>query len=278
MRARGSHGNSDGCCVEKRHAHTGADRRRRAGRPRSCRRSRLARHRMHWWWSRATARSRIPAPMPRTRAPWSSSAAGGSRTGCARPARRRTSRTPCSISQRSPASRSRASSGPATAARARTAISPERPQRCNQLWLDPILRERAELSQRDAAAARRFESFEQDDDGVVATVHDLVTRRAAARFRPTISSHAAAAHSSIQKTLGIEMQRHAGARIQSQHLLPHAGAVVASRQGQGGAAFLRRRAGHLAHAGAARRPRAVAARPARQGLFRQCRRGGRLGA
>ena len=48
-------------------------------------------------------------------------------------------------------------------------ISPERPQRCNQLWLDPILRDRAGSFPSVTLRLRcRFESFEQDDGGVVA--------------------------------------------------------------------------------------------------------------
>ena len=43
-------------------------------------------------------------------------------------------------------------------------ISPERPQRCNQLWLDPILRERATGFPTVSLRMRcRFESFEQDE-------------------------------------------------------------------------------------------------------------------
>ena len=84
-------------------------------------------------------------------------------------------------------------------------ISPERPQRCNQLWLDPILRDRARSFPRVRLRLRcRFESFEQDDGGVVATVHDLVT---GARERIAVDYLVACCggHSAIPKTLGIEM-------------------------------------------------------------------------
>src|ERR1700677_1952508 len=45
-----------------------------------------------------------------------------------------------------------------------TAISPESPQRCNQLWLDPILRARANsFPSIDLRYRCRFESFTEDD-------------------------------------------------------------------------------------------------------------------
>jgi 2-polyprenyl-6-methoxyphenol hydroxylase-like FAD-dependent oxidoreductase len=94
---------------------------------------------------------------------------------------------------------------PGHGGRAPSAISPERPQRCNQLWLDPILRERAmSFPAVTVRLSCRFESFEQDDAGVVATVHDRVTGA-----RQEISADYLIAccggHSSIPKTLGIEM-------------------------------------------------------------------------
>jgi 2-polyprenyl-6-methoxyphenol hydroxylase-like FAD-dependent oxidoreductase len=94
---------------------------------------------------------------------------------------------------------------PGHGGRAPTAISPERPQRCNQLWLDPILRERARsLPSVDLRLRCRFESFEQNDDGVVATVQDVASGE-----RMTIAADYLVAccggHSSIPKTLGIEM-------------------------------------------------------------------------
>jgi len=60
--------------------------------------------------------------------------------------------------------------------RAPTLISPERPQRCNQIWLDPILRNLATSFDGVTLQLRcRLESFVQHDDHVVATVHDLTT-------------------------------------------------------------------------------------------------------
>jgi FAD binding domain-containing protein len=65
---------------------------------------------------------------------------------------------------------------PGHGGRAPNAISPERPQRCNQLWLDPILRERAMSFPSVTLRLRcRFESFEQDATRVLATVQDLAT-------------------------------------------------------------------------------------------------------
>ncbi len=94
---------------------------------------------------------------------------------------------------------------PGHGGRAPSAISPERPQRCNQLWLDPILRERAmSFPSVTLRLSCRFELFEQNEAGVVATVHDLVTG-----VRQKISADYLVAccggHSSIPKALGIEM-------------------------------------------------------------------------
>jgi 2-polyprenyl-6-methoxyphenol hydroxylase-like FAD-dependent oxidoreductase len=94
---------------------------------------------------------------------------------------------------------------PGHGGRAPSAISPERPQRCNQLWLDPILRERAmSFPSVTVRLGCRFESFEQNAAGVVATVHDLATGA-----RQTVSADYLVAccggHSSIPKTLGIAM-------------------------------------------------------------------------
>jgi 2-polyprenyl-6-methoxyphenol hydroxylase-like FAD-dependent oxidoreductase len=84
-------------------------------------------------------------------------------------------------------------------------ISPERPQRCNQLWLDPILREFAASFSTVAVRLRtRFEAFVEGDDGIVATVTDLATgesQRITADYLVACCGGA----SSIPKTLGISM-------------------------------------------------------------------------
>jgi 2-polyprenyl-6-methoxyphenol hydroxylase-like FAD-dependent oxidoreductase len=52
--------------------------------------------------------------------------------------------------------------------------SPERAQRCNQIWLDPVLRElAARFSTVDLRFRHRFESLKQEGDHVIAIVHDL---------------------------------------------------------------------------------------------------------
>ena len=54
--------------------------------------------------------------------------------------------------------------------------SPERPQRCNQIWFDRILAERlADLPSVTLRFGCRFETFAEDDDGIVATVTDRAT-------------------------------------------------------------------------------------------------------
>ena len=95
---------------------------------------------------------------------------------------------------------------PGHGGRAPSAVSPERPQRCNQLWLDPILRERAAgFPSVRVKLNCRLESFEQDDASVVATVLDL---EAGERSRISADYLVACCggHSSIPKTLGIGMQ------------------------------------------------------------------------
>jgi len=54
------------------------------------------------------------------------------------------------------------------------AFTPEPPQRCNQIWFDPVLRERAEGFASVALRYRwRFDAFVQDEKGVTSTVTDL---------------------------------------------------------------------------------------------------------
>jgi 2-polyprenyl-6-methoxyphenol hydroxylase-like FAD-dependent oxidoreductase len=57
-----------------------------------------------------------------------------------------------------------------------SAFSPERPQRCNQMFFDPILRRRAEsLPNVEIRNRTRFESLKQESNRVTATVSDIVT-------------------------------------------------------------------------------------------------------
>jgi 2-polyprenyl-6-methoxyphenol hydroxylase-like FAD-dependent oxidoreductase len=83
--------------------------------------------------------------------------------------------------------------------------SPERAQRCNQIWLDPILRDLA--SGYDGVTLRyrcRFESAVEQGDRVLATVHDL-----ASGDRFTIASpyliDCSGGHSPIRRALAIGM-------------------------------------------------------------------------
>lgn len=84
-------------------------------------------------------------------------------------------------------------------------VSPERPQRCNQLFFDPVLRGHAETLNGVTLRHRcRFDSFTQDDQGVTATVRDL-----ASDTEETVRSQYLIAccggRSPIRKTLGIEL-------------------------------------------------------------------------
>jgi 2-polyprenyl-6-methoxyphenol hydroxylase-like FAD-dependent oxidoreductase len=83
--------------------------------------------------------------------------------------------------------------------------SPERPQRCNQLFLDPILTERARsFPTVDMRHGCRLESVTEADDHVLATVHDRASDRhfgIAARHLVDCSG----GRTVIRPALGIEM-------------------------------------------------------------------------
>jgi 2-polyprenyl-6-methoxyphenol hydroxylase-like FAD-dependent oxidoreductase len=83
--------------------------------------------------------------------------------------------------------------------------SPERPQRCNQLFLDPILEKRARSFDHVEWRHRcSLESVSQTDDRVVATVHDRKNDR---RLQITASYlvDCSGGRSVIRPALGIEM-------------------------------------------------------------------------
>jgi 2-polyprenyl-6-methoxyphenol hydroxylase-like FAD-dependent oxidoreductase len=87
-----------------------------------------------------------------------------------------------------------------------TAISPERPQRCNQLFLDPILRARASsFADVELRYRTRFESFTQDADGVDAVLLDRASgTRETIRARYLVAC--CGGRSSVREQLGIELQ------------------------------------------------------------------------
>jgi 2-polyprenyl-6-methoxyphenol hydroxylase-like FAD-dependent oxidoreductase len=93
--------------------------------------------------------------------------------------------------------------------------TPERSQRCNQIWFDPILRKLVSLfpivTQRYGC---RFEAFEMQEDGVIATVRDVATdkvEKIAARYVVDCSG----GHSGIGKKLGVKQE---GSPVLSYHL------------------------------------------------------------
>jgi 2-polyprenyl-6-methoxyphenol hydroxylase-like FAD-dependent oxidoreductase len=89
--------------------------------------------------------------------------------------------------------------------RGQGASSPERPQRCNQIWLDPLLRELA--TSFDSVHIRhrhRFESFREDGGRVVATVHDLDGDRRIEIAAPIVIV-CSGGHSPIRRQRGIGM-------------------------------------------------------------------------
>ena len=87
-----------------------------------------------------------------------------------------------------------------------SAFSPGSPQRCNQLWFDPILAEAAKgFAETTLRYRTRFDSFTQDSDGVSATVTNLD-----AGTQETIEAEYMIAccggRSGIRQTLGIELE------------------------------------------------------------------------
>ena len=84
-------------------------------------------------------------------------------------------------------------------------VSPERPQRCNQLFFDPVLRRHAGAMKGVTLRHRcRFEAFAQDADGVTATVRDLDTDRAeTVRARYMVAC--CGGRSPIRRQLGIPL-------------------------------------------------------------------------
>jgi 2-polyprenyl-6-methoxyphenol hydroxylase-like FAD-dependent oxidoreductase len=86
-----------------------------------------------------------------------------------------------------------------------TTTSPERAQRCNQIWLDPILRDLAlSFTGVDLRYRWRFEELTEEGDRVIATVHDLVRderRRIAAQYVIDCGG----GHSQIRRQLNLTM-------------------------------------------------------------------------
>jgi len=85
-------------------------------------------------------------------------------------------------------------------------VSPERAQRCNQLWFDPILRDLA--SGFPSVALHywsRFESFEESDNGVVADITDVKTGRRV-RVAADYLVACCGGRSSIRDQLDIKME------------------------------------------------------------------------
>src|SRR5215813_6852313 len=86
-----------------------------------------------------------------------------------------------------------------------TTTSPERAERCNQIWLDPILRDLAtSFASVDLRYRWRFEALTEESDHVVATVRDLARdeeRRIVAQYVIDCSG----GHSLIRRQLDLTM-------------------------------------------------------------------------
>jgi 2-polyprenyl-6-methoxyphenol hydroxylase-like FAD-dependent oxidoreductase len=86
----------------------------------------------------------------------------------------------------------------------RIAFTPEAPQRCNQIWFDPVLRERAESFPSVELRYRwRFDSFVQDGKGVRSSVTDTATGETHT-IRSAYLAACCGGRSPIRRQLGID--------------------------------------------------------------------------
>lgn len=84
--------------------------------------------------------------------------------------------------------------------------TPEKKQRCPQLWMQPMLTEKARSQPNSSVVfRRRLESFDQDGDGVTSKVIDLDTNDKLI-FKSQFLIGADGATSNVRKQLGIELQ------------------------------------------------------------------------
>jgi 2-polyprenyl-6-methoxyphenol hydroxylase-like FAD-dependent oxidoreductase len=84
------------------------------------------------------------------------------------------------------------------------AFTPEPPQRCNQIWFDPVLRERAEGYSPVSLRYRwRFDSFAQDERGVTSSVTDTASGETHT-IRSAFLAACCGGRSPIRRSLGID--------------------------------------------------------------------------
>jgi 2-polyprenyl-6-methoxyphenol hydroxylase-like FAD-dependent oxidoreductase len=84
------------------------------------------------------------------------------------------------------------------------AFTPEPPQRCNQIWFDPVLRERAEGFSKVSLRYRwRFDSFVQDAEGVTSRVTDTTTGESHT-IRSAYLAACCGGRSPIRRILGVD--------------------------------------------------------------------------
>jgi 2-polyprenyl-6-methoxyphenol hydroxylase-like FAD-dependent oxidoreductase len=94
---------------------------------------------------------------------------------------------------------------PTHGGRGQGTTSPERPQRCNQLWLDPVLRDLAtSYDCVDIRHRHRFEALREDGNRVIATVHDL-ERDERIEIAASYVIDCSGGHSPIRRHFGIGM-------------------------------------------------------------------------
>lgn len=84
-------------------------------------------------------------------------------------------------------------------------ISPERPQRCNQLWFDPILLDYVKTLPSVTLRYRcRFETLRQEGEHVIVTARDLVSDQPVTITAQYVAD-CSGSHSRIRRALGIAM-------------------------------------------------------------------------
>jgi 2-polyprenyl-6-methoxyphenol hydroxylase-like FAD-dependent oxidoreductase len=98
-------------------------------------------------------------------------------------------------------------------------ISPERPQRCNQIWFDPILLDHAKSFPNVTIRHRcRFEALREDGDHVIVTARDLASDQEITIVAQYVAD-CSGSHSRVRRALGIEMRGTEGREADTEYHL-----------------------------------------------------------
>ena len=100
-----------------------------------------------------------------------------------------------------------------------SAISPERPQRCNQIWFDPILLDYAKSLPTVTLRYRcRFEALREEGDHVIVTARDLATDEEVTIVAQYVAD-CSGSHSRLRRSLGVEMRGTEGREADTEYHL-----------------------------------------------------------